>query len=471
MDNKLNKVATKAGVWYIIGNLLLKGVVFFSLPIFTRLLSTSDFGTYNAYMAYEGIISAVVGLGLYGSVKNAKFDFKDKFDEYISSTLFMSLSVFISVLLIINIIYPLLQEVLGFSRFVTNCLLFQSLGASFIQFYGAKLNIEFKYKSYLVISIFNSIGSVLLSVALILFIFPQERYLGRILGSTLPPMLVLLFVGTFILLRGKKFFYKKYWNYAKRISLPLVPHVVSQSILSQFDRIMIRDMVGTSEAGIYSYMYTICTITYVICMSLDNAWNPWLFYKLKEEQESEVYRASPKYMELFAFITVGFVCVIPEVAKIMASANYWDGMDLLIPISLSNFCIFLYLMPVSIEYYHKKTKFISIGTLTAAAINLLLNYVFIRFWGYKAAAYTTAISYFILFFFHLKIAWKYNFNKIFNLRQLVRITLIVIVSLIIIKLTFNIIIVNLILRYLIVLVITVFILLKKDYYLSFLGGK
>ena len=51
--NNLNKTAFKAGIWYTLGNILLKGCIFFTLPIFTRILSTNDFGIYNTYMAYE----------------------------------------------------------------------------------------------------------------------------------------------------------------------------------------------------------------------------------------------------------------------------------------------------------------------------------------------------------------------------------------------------------------------------------
>ena len=38
-EDELNRTAKKAGIWYALGNILLKGVAFFSLPIFTQLLS------------------------------------------------------------------------------------------------------------------------------------------------------------------------------------------------------------------------------------------------------------------------------------------------------------------------------------------------------------------------------------------------------------------------------------------------
>ena len=109
MENReLNKTAFKAGIWYTIGNLLLKSCIFFTLPIFTKLLSTSDFGIYNTYMAYEGIITAILGLGLYGSIKNAKLDFKDNFNNYLSSILTFSLGFLLLILLVGNIFYHLI---------------------------------------------------------------------------------------------------------------------------------------------------------------------------------------------------------------------------------------------------------------------------------------------------------------------------------------------------------------------------
>lgn len=66
---EMGKSAVKAGLWYTIGNIALKGCAFLTLPVFTRLLSTSDFGVYNAYIAYEQIFTAILGVGFYGTIK------------------------------------------------------------------------------------------------------------------------------------------------------------------------------------------------------------------------------------------------------------------------------------------------------------------------------------------------------------------------------------------------------------------
>jgi O-antigen/teichoic acid export membrane protein len=421
-NDDVDRKAGKAGLWYTIANILLKGCVFLSLPIFTRLMATGDFGIYNSYIAYEQLLQAVLGLGLYGTVKNAKLDFEEDFEKYLSSVLSLSLMVLAAVLVSANLLYGLYGEAIGFSRFVVNCLILQSFGAYLVFFYGSKLNIEFRYKSYIVISCFNTLVNIAASIILIVWVFPNERYLGRILGAAMPMIIIAIVLSASILKKGRTVYEAEYWKYALSIGLPLIPHVVSQSLLSQFDRIMIRNMVNDASSGIYSYIYTICTITYIICTSLDNAWTPWVYIKLKAGDGDNIKAAGRWYTLLFAVLTLGFICVMPELVKLIADESYWPGEDLLIPLSLANYCVFLYMLPVGLEYYHKKTRYISLGTISAALLNLVLNYFAILNFGYKAAAYTTLVSYLALFCFHLLIARRLGFGRLYDLRWIIAVT-------------------------------------------------
>ena len=55
----------RAGVGYTIGNYLIRGLGFLTVPIFSRLLSTADYGFYNTYTSYESILFIFVGLALH----------------------------------------------------------------------------------------------------------------------------------------------------------------------------------------------------------------------------------------------------------------------------------------------------------------------------------------------------------------------------------------------------------------------
>ena len=155
-------------------------------------------------------------------------------------------------------------------------------------------------------------------------------------------------------------------------------------------------------------------------------------------------------------MTVGFICVVPEIIKLMSARDYWVGMNLIVPTTLSTFCIFLYTLPVNIEYYNKKTAFISAGTVGAAIVDVVLNSFFIRLLGYEAAAYTTLFSYILLFVFHLLIAQKYEFKWI-GLCSLA-----VFIIGLIIRLSEQ----NIILRYSVVVIILAYLLVNKHTLLS-----
>ena len=131
----IDKKAAKAGLWYTVGNIMLKGAAFLSLPIFTRLLSTTDFGIYNTYIAYEQILTAIIGLGMYGTVKSAKIDWKERFGEYVSSIVSLIVMAFIVLLAATNILDPVIVLIMGYSRFIHNCLVLQSFGAALLFFY------------------------------------------------------------------------------------------------------------------------------------------------------------------------------------------------------------------------------------------------------------------------------------------------------------------------------------------------
>ena len=73
-----------------------------------------------------------------------------------------------------------------------------------------------------------------------------------------------------------------------------------------------------------------------------------------------------------------------------------------IPMILDGFILFLYDVIVTGEYYTKKTVYIMLGTMAAAVLNIVLNYIFILKYGFIAAAYTTLVSYVCYLLLH---AW------------------------------------------------------------------
>lgn len=404
----------KAGIGYTIGNYLLKGLNFFSIPIFSRLMSTSDYGAYNTFVAYESIIYVVIGLALHSSFKNAKYKYKEEYDRYLSSCLTLGIISFLAWCLIVNVFYTKLVAFIGFSRVIVNLLLICSMGNAVIQYFNVYVGIDYKYERFLKISAFNAISSVFLSIIFIITIYKERSYLGRILGSAIPLILIFIYIARDFYKRAKPQLNSKYLKYAVKFSLPIIPHGLSQVILSQFDRIMINVMNGSAQAGLYSFSYNIYTIVQVTANSLDNVWGPWFYENVSQNNLKKIRKVSSDYISSMTFFSSMILLVSPEIIKMISPKSYWNSIYCVIPIVIAGFFSFLYTLPVQVEYYFEKTKYIAIGTCSAALINIALNYVFIPRYGYVAAAYTTLVTYFLYFVFHFIIAKFFSGINYFN---------------------------------------------------------
>lgn len=79
------KKILKAGTLYFIGNIFDKAVAFITVPIFTRMLSTSDYGVTTTYLSWVSILTVIITLSLGNSIRTAVVDFESDKDGYLSS--------------------------------------------------------------------------------------------------------------------------------------------------------------------------------------------------------------------------------------------------------------------------------------------------------------------------------------------------------------------------------------------------
>lgn len=61
-------VQVRASLWFLICSFLQRGISMLTTPIFTRLLSTSEYGQYSIFNSWLGIITIFVSLSLAGGV-------------------------------------------------------------------------------------------------------------------------------------------------------------------------------------------------------------------------------------------------------------------------------------------------------------------------------------------------------------------------------------------------------------------
>lgn len=397
-----DKSANTLALFNILGPVILNGINFFTVPIFTRMLGTANYGDVSIYHTWVQVLTILVGLQTSGTISVSMVHLgKEEHNKYCSSALFLSFCAFVIISILAFFFLPTIMQFTAMSRF-TILLAFLNGFASFVvSFATTKFTYDKEaYKTFF-ISVFIALAGVGLSMLLIHNIdVYDQRDMGRIIGSALPTILIGFILFFTFLHKGKTYFHKQYWKFCLPICLPLIFHGLSQIILSQSDRIMLQKSLDSSAVGIYSLIYSVAQILSIIWGALNNTWIPFYYDDVKTGRIAEIQKRSKNYLFLFTILTIGFICVSPEVVKVFAGKDFWSGIPLLPILALGMFFMFLYSFPVNFQFYNKKTSTIALGTTASALLNIVLNFLFISKYGILGAAIATAISYIALFVFH-----------------------------------------------------------------------
>lgn len=377
MKNLLKKKDfAEAGALYFIATLFNKGIGFVTVPIFSRILTTSDYGTVTTFNSWVSMISVFISLALYNAVRNSFVDMDDKERPHFLSTI-----ITFTGLVFLTVMGVCVVATVFVPRNINTALIFmciiQSFGYALINDYSYYLMMRYRYKFRAALMVLPGLISVVLSIFAILFILKDNLYLGRIVPTTAVYGIFAIVVLMAVYSKTKPELNLDYLKYGLKIALPLVLHSIALQILSQSDRVMITSLRNAAETGVYSLVYNLSMIATVITTSLDGIWVPWFTGKLKERKIREINVLAMDYVHLMTYAMVALILVGPEILKIFADQRYWEGMSIIPPIALANYMIFMYTMYVYIEHYYKKTVYITKNTLIAAGLNVILNFILI----------------------------------------------------------------------------------------------
>ena len=414
-DNKKNEnlIAIKAGGWNFIGSVLLKGINYLTIPIFIRLMTIEEYGIYSTFLSYVTIISVIIGLGTTGIQQTAKYDIGENINSFNMLVIYLMLVLTCILGIVILGLYSVVSFDLPRRILILACV--YSLFLSTINLLSCKLSVNFQYKTQLILSLFCSVGNIVLSLVLIYKKVFRSALDGRIYGIIIVNGLVFLIICVYLMIVTNHNIIirnlKKYIKYIYSIGIPLLFHTLANSILSQFDRIILLEEKGAETAAIYSFAYTFQAIFLTIWVSIEPSLAAWLMKRLTNQKYQNIKNICSVLLGGIVSIGIMLVAIAPELIRVFGTQEYEDSITLIFPMITSVFFIAITNFYTQIEYFMRNTKLMSIGTIGASALNILLNLLLIPKYGCIAAAYTTLISYFFMSLFHSLIS-----RKLFDLK-------------------------------------------------------
>lgn len=401
-----SKNANTLAFFNVLGPIILNGINFFTVPIFTRLLGTNNYGIVSIYTTWVQVFSIIMGLQTGGTIAVSKTYFKKEEQRaYYSSILSLSCLSSAIITLAIAIFIKPVSAFMQMDIVIIFIMLLQSFGTYVVSFATLKFTYEKEAPKNFAMSLVVALVTTVLSIVLIPLMSYEERYVGRIVGYAVPNILAGIVITILFFKRGRKFYSASYWKFCLPLCLPLIFHNLSQIILGQSDRIMLQKLLlDNGSVGIYSFIFTFTHLLSVIWGALNNTWVPFYYDYMREKDVPQIKAKSKNYVFLFTILCMGFMLLSPEAVRIFASKEFWKGTYLIPIMTISCYMVFLYSFPVNFEFYYKQTPLIAIGTCCAAGLNIILNLVMIPKLGILGAAVATTTAYIFLFVFHQLIA-------------------------------------------------------------------
>lgn len=400
---------------FAIGNFATKLLTFLLVPLYTNILSTSEYGTVDLLYTICSFLVPLFSFNISEAILRFSLD-KDKDKNKIMSIAFF-VSVFMVLLSVVVIpILNLFQEVRSLSIYFYIYLI--TFGIS--QMFLIILKGEEKLKLF---SLGNFIYALFVSLFNILFLVLLKRgmrgYFEAYIVANIIVIVYSFFSGEMYKLHKNFSFDKKLFVKMIKYSIILIPTSFMWWIMNFLDRIMITKYINLSANGLYAVSYKIPTILSVLSSIFTQA---WLFSAVKEKESLDNKSYTNTVFRLLSFTTFLIsgilLLLLKPIFHVFIADNYYIAWKYVPPLMIGY--IFMTLGTfISTSYnVNKDSKGYLFSALSGAVINVLLNLILIPYFGVYGAAFATMISYITVFIYRVFDTRKYiriDINKKFIL--------------------------------------------------------
>lgn len=371
-------------ILYALSTAISKGAILLFFPFLTILLSLEDFGIWSLVIIVSNLLVAILSLNGSASILREGSENLSKGLHLLKS--YLLLTILLNIFLI-NCIY-----FFSFEKWIL-----YSVIIGFLE--GILLLVITYYRTLEKAVIYFLVNFIKTILLFILVVYASKN--SFTLDELLYNHILILFVFTICILiitfisnsiKSKKTFFKA----SLVFSIVLIPHGISQWIMSSSDRVIIEYILGSKEVGIYSLAYNISMILMLInsaiALSLPT-------YMIKNYENWKKQNYDNKIIKIYTFISLGLFFTLLSVYSLdklyFGILGYYEQemIPLIFTIYLGIYLLGLYYFYANYLFYHKKAAIISKVTFYAAIINVILTTLSLYVLGVLGAALATLAAY------------------------------------------------------------------------------
>jgi len=395
------KKAFKSMSVYGLGGILSRFIQFLLLPLYTRVLLPSDYGSLEIVSMTGSIIAILFGLMISSGYVRNYYDNKDNHyrTELFSSAIWFTF--FFSAVFLVLFFFLSDNIAARMFNFENGALYLKLiLVSSFItvhnQIFYNLLMVQDKARKYVTINVITLLISIVCTIVFVVYFKWSIKgiLLAQIIGFGLE------FVLLFSSLSEKNLLFFSFEKIKEMLkySLPLIPLQIASFILELSDRYFLKEYQTLNDVGLYSLGYRFAAIIPLFAVQPMRGFTPYIFSLINTPEKCKQTLADffRYYLAAILFISLVISMFSREAIMVMADKSYYTSWKVVYILCISYvFYGSVNLLSYAIEIV-KKNWISGIFWLFAAAINIGLNFILIPRYGILGASIATTISYFIV---------------------------------------------------------------------------
>jgi O-antigen/teichoic acid export membrane protein len=308
----------------VVGNL----VPIVTLPVFTRLLSTEDFGAFALANAYAIVVGGVAAVGLPVAYDRNYFECRAAGQParlLYSVVGFASLSYLVFGLLTWLFRARIAEIVIGTTGY--DQLVVWSFWSTAIvgikTYYLAYLRNSEQAGAYSAYMIGERLLAAVLTLALVAGM--RMGVLGLVIGQLLASLAILAALAARFLRQFKPAFEMRLLRDALTLGYPLLPRIVIGAIGNNLDKYLIGQLTSLGGVGIYSIGQRVASIAFTYMTALQNVFGPQVYARMFSD-DPDVGKSIGRYLTPFAYVSTVLAFLIAvfseEILSVLTPATF-----------------------------------------------------------------------------------------------------------------------------------------------------
>lgn len=383
-----------------LGTFLPKLASFITLPIYTAYLTKDEYGTYDLITILCTLLLPMATLQIQSGVFRFLLDSKENKAE--TKSIITTLYVFVVPVsaVVLFVLYFIMHKLSPLLRILIVLYYFTDMLLIVTRQVARGMSLNHLYSLNAVIQSF--LNMLLVVVFLVVFRTGLNGLVASLTIATTVSLICItasMHIWKYIDLKSlNSAMFKSIINY----SWPMVPNSISLWIMRVSDRAIISFVMGTAANAVYAVANKIPTLLQLAQNTFSMAWMESASLSVKDKDADAYYTSMfhslHRVLAGFAGLLMAFQ---PVLFAILIRGDYEDAYIhiaiLILGLFFSNVAVFL----GGIYIANMRTKSIGVTTVISAALNFLINIVFIHSIGIFAASLSTTISYLFLMIYRM----------------------------------------------------------------------